>query len=628
MGEKMAFTDMDQYLFGQGTHYDIYKKLGAHPVKQDGVSGVYFAVWAPNAQKVSVIGDFNGWNPDADPMEKAGPIGVYQTFVPGAKIGELYKFHIIGYHGEELVKADPFANESELRPGTASRITDISDYKWNDAAWMRNREKFNENKDAMAIYEVHLGSWMKHPWSEDNEDGFYNYRLAAERLAEYVKKMGYTHIELIGIAEHPFDGSWGYQVTGYYSPTSRYGSPQDFKYFVDYMHRNKIGVILDWVPAHFPKDAHGLANFDGTAVFEHEDPRQGEHPDWGTKIFNYGRPEVKNFLIANALFWVEECHVDGLRVDAVASMLYLDYGKQDGQWVANKYGDNKNLEAIELFKHLNSVLLGRNHGTVMIAEESTAWPKVTGKPEDDGLGFSLKWNMGWMNDFLEYMKLDPYFRKFNHNKMTFSMMYAYSEKYILVLSHDEVVHLKCSMLNKMPGEMDDKFKNLKAAYTFMFGHPGKKLLFMGQDFGQLREWSEERELDWFLLGEENHRSLQDFVQGLLTIYRKYPALYGMDDDPKGFEWINANDGDRSIFSFVRYSPTGRNNVLIVCSFTPVERPEYRVGVPKKKQYRLIMNEKGLLDKPESYKAELSNCDNRDYSFAYPLAPYGIGVFLF
>ena len=628
MGKKMTFTDMDQYLFGQGTHYDIYKKLGAHPVKQDGVSGVYFAVWAPNAQYVSVIGDFNEWNPEADPMEKTGPIGVYETFVPDAKIGELYKFHIIGYHGEKLEKADPFANESELRPGTASRITDISDFKWSDAAWMRNREKFDENKDAMAIYEVHLGSWMKHPWSEDNADGFYNYRLAAERLAEYVKKMGYTHIELIGIAEHPFDGSWGYQVTGYYSPTSRYGTPQDFKYFVDYMHRNKIGVILDWVPAHFPKDAHGLANFDGTAVYEHEDPRQGEHPDWGTKIFNYGRPEVKNFLIANALFWIEECHVDGLRVDAVASMLYLDYGKQDGQWVANKYGDNKNLEAIELFKHLNSVLLGRNHGAVMIAEESTAWPKVTGKPEDDGLGFSLKWNMGWMNDFIEYMKLDPYFRKFNHNKMTFSMMYAYSEKYILVLSHDEVVHLKCSMLNKMPGEMEDKFKNLKAAYTFMFGHPGKKLLFMGQDFGQLREWSEERELDWFLLGEENHRSLQSFVQGLLTIYRKYPALYGMDDDPKGFEWINANDGDRSIFSFVRYSPTGRNNVLIVCNFTPVERPEYRVGVPKKKQYRLIMNEKGLLDKPATYKAELSNCDNRDYSVAYPLAPYGIGVFLF
>ncbi len=628
MGEKMAFTDLDQYLFGQGVHYDIYKKMGAHPTEEDGVAGVYFAVWAPNAQRVSVVGDFNGWDTGANPMEKAGPIGVFETFVPGAKIGDLYKFFIIGMHGEELYKADPYANESELRPGNASRITDISAYKWSDSAWMKSRQKFDEKKDAMAIYEVHLGSWMKHPWSEENEDGFYNYRLAAERLAEYVKKMGYTHVELMGIAEHPFDGSWGYQVTGYYAPTSRYGTPADFKYLVDYLHKNKIGVILDWVPAHFPKDAHGLANFDGTCVYEHEDPRQGEHPDWGTKIYNYGRPEVKNFLIANALFWVEECHVDGLRVDAVASMLYLDYGKQDGQWVANKYGDNKNLEAIEFFKHLNSVTLGRNPGVVMIAEESTAWPKVTGKPEDDGLGFSLKWNMGWMNDFLEYMKLDPYFRKFNHNRMTFSMMYAYSEKYILVLSHDEVVHLKCSMINKMPGELDDKFKNLKVGYTFMFCHPGKKLLFMGQDFGQLREWSEARELDWFLLGEERHRSLQSYVQGLLTIYRKYPALYGMDDDPSGFEWINANDGDRSIFSFVRNSPTGRNNVLVVCNFTPVDRPDYRVGVPKKKQYRLIMNENGLVDKKETFKAEEQECDNREYSFAYPLAPYGVGIFLF
>ena len=628
MGEKMAFTDLDQYLFGQGVHYDIYKKMGAHPTEEDGAAGVYFCVWAPNAQRVSVVGDFNGWDTGANPMEKAGPIGVFETFVPGAKIGDLYKFFIIGMHGEELYKADPYANESELRPGTASRVTDITAYKWNDSAWMKTRQKFDEKKDAMAIYEVHLGSWMKHPWSEENEDGFYNYRLAAERLAEYVKKMGYTHVELMGIAEHPFDGSWGYQVTGYYAPTSRYGTPADFKYLVDYLHKNKIGVILDWVPAHFPKDAHGLANFDGTAVYEHEDPRQGEHPDWGTKIYNYGRPEVKNFLIANALFWIEECHVDGLRVDAVASMLYLDYGKSDGQWVANKYGDNKNLEAIEFFKHLNSVILGRNPGVVMIAEESTAWPKVTGKPEDDGLGFSLKWNMGWMNDFLEYMKLDPYFRKFNHNRMTFSMMYAYSEKYILVLSHDEVVHLKCSMINKMPGELDDKFKNLKAAYTFMFCHPGKKLLFMGQDFGQLREWSEARELDWFLLGEERHRSLQSYVQGLLTIYRKYPALYGMDDDPSGFEWINANDGDRSIFSFVRNSPTGRNNVLVVCNFTPVDRPDYRVGVPKKKQYRLIMNENGLVDKKVSFKAEEQECDNREYSFAYPLAPYGVGIFLF
>ena len=625
MGEKLQFTELDQYLFGQGTHYDVYRKLGAHPLKDGKKEGVYFAVWAPNAQAVSVIGEFNDWDEQADPMTKAGPIGVFEIFVPEAKIGQLYKFFIVGMNGEHIYKADPYANEAELRPGTASRITDIQSYKWKDATWMKNRQKFDENKDAMAIYEVHPGSWMKHPVTKENEKGFYNYRELAVKLAQYVKEMGYTHVELMGIAEHPFDGSWGYQVTGYYAPTSRYGTPQDFKYMVDYLHRQKIGVILDWVPAHFPKDSHGLVNFDGTAVYEHEDPRQGEHPDWGTKIYNYGRPEVKNFLIANALFWIEECHVDGLRVDAVASMLYLDYGKSDGQWVANKYGGNQNLEAIEFFKHLNTVVLGRNHGTVMIAEESTAWPKVTGKAEDDGLGFSLKWNMGWMNDFLEYMKLDPYFRKFNHNKMTFSMTYAYSEKYVLVISHDEVVHLKKSMLEKMPGEAEDKFKNLKAAYTFMFCHPGKKLLFMGQEFGQLREWSEERELDWFLLGEENHRELKDFVQALLKMYRKYPALYGTDNDPSGFEWINADDGDRSIFSFVRKSPTGRNNLLVVCNFTPVDRPDYRVGVPKKKQYTLVLDEKGQTAK-KVFKAEKQECDNRPFSFAYPLPAYGVAVF--
>lgn len=625
MEEKMQFTELDQYLFGQGTHYDIYKKLGAHPVKQDGEDGVYFAVWAPNAQSVSVIGDFNNWEEYANPMVKAGPIGVFETFVPGAKCGQLYKFFIVGRNGEHLYKADPYGNSAERRPGTASRVADIGDFKWRDNTWMKNRQNFDAKTDAMSIYEVHPGSWMKHPYAPENEEGFYNYRELAERLAQYVKEMGYTHVELMGIAEHPFDGSWGYQVTGYYAPTSRYGSPQDFKYLVDYLHRQKIGVILDWVPAHFPKDAHGLANFDGTAVYEHEDPRQGEHPDWGTKIYNYGRPEVKNFLLANALFWIEECHVDGLRVDAVASMLYLNYGKEDGQWVANKYGGKENLEAIEFFKHLNSVVLGRNHGTVMIAEESTAWPKVTGNVEEDGLGFSLKWNMGWMNDFLEYMKLDPYFRKFNHNKMTFSMTYAYSEKYVLVLSHDEVVHLKKSMLEKMPGELSDKFKNLKAAYTFMFGHPGKKLLFMGQEFGQLREWSEERELDWFLLGEEDHRDLKDFVQTLLKLYRKYPALYAMDDNPEGFEWINADDGDRSIYSFMRKSPTGRNNLLFVCNFTPVDRPDYRVGVPKKKQYTQIMDENGLTEKIV-FKAEKQNCDNRPFSFAYPLPAYGVAVF--
>ena len=628
MGEKLQFTELDQYLFGQGTHYDIYRKLGAHPTIQRRKKGVYFAVWAPNARSVSVVGEFNNWNTQANPMKKVGPIGVYETFIPGAKVGDLYKFYIIGYHGEELYKADPYGNEAELRPGTASRIADISDYKWKDTTWMKRRPEFDEIRDPMAIYEVHPGSWKKHEAKDEDDPGFYNYRELAHELAAYVKKMGYTHVELMGIAEHPFDGSWGYQVTGYYAPTSRYGSVQDFKYMIDYLHRNKIGVILDWVPAHFPKDAQGLANFDGTAVYEHEDPRKGEHPDWGTKIYNYGRPEVKNFLIANALYWIEECHVDGLRVDAVASMLYLDYGKKDGEWVANKYGDNKNLEAIEFFKHLNTVVLGRNHGTVMIAEESTAWPQVTGKAEDGGLGFSLKWNMGWMNDFLEYMKLDPYFRKDNHNKMTFSMTYAYSEKYVLVISHDEVVHLKCSMVNKMPGYPEEKIRNLKAAYAFMLFHPGKKLLFMGQEFGQLREWSEERELDWYLLNEKPHQDLQEFVKTLLHMYTKYPALYAGDNDPDGFEWINADDAYRSIFSLVRKSPTKRNNLLFIVNFTPVDRPDYRVGVPKKKQYKLIMNEHGLLEKPEVFKAEAQECDHREFSFDYPLPGYGVAVFTY
>ena len=632
--EKVIFGELDQYLFGQGTHYDIYKKMGAHPMTLDGQKGVYFAVWAPNAKSVSVIGEFNDWEEDADPMTKVGDVGVYECFVPGAGVGQLYKFHIIAKDGRKLYKADPYGNWAEMRPGTASRIADISNFHWSDSLWMKKRAQSDPRDQAMSIYEVHPGSWMKHPATEENEDGFYNYKQFAHSLTEYVKKMGYTHVELMGIAEHPFDGSWGYQVTGYYAPTSRYGSPAEFQYLVNYLHKNKIGVILDWVPAHFPKDAHGLAEFDGTAVYEHADPRQGEHPDWGTKIFNYGRSGVKNFLIGNALFWIEHFHVDGLRVDAVASMLYLDYGKQDGEWVANKYGGNENLEAIEFFKHLNTVVLGRNKGAVMIAEESTAWPKVTGPVEEDGLNFSLKWNMGWMHDFLEYMKLDPYFRKYNHNKMTFSMTYAYSENYILVLSHDEVVHLKCSMLEKMPGYFDDKFENLKAGYSFMFGHPGKKLLFMGQEFGQLREWSEERELDWYLLREEKHQKLQLYVSELLNLYKKYPALYAMDRNTKGFEWINADDGDRSIFSFVRKSPTGRNNLLFVCNFTPVARPDYRVGVPKKKKYRLVLNSadpkyggKTAIRKTE-YTAEKKACDNRKYSFGYKLPAYGVAVFIY
>ena len=625
--EKVFISEADQYLFAQGTHYDIYKKLGAHLSVEDGVQGVYFGVWAPNAAQVNVIGTFNEWNEESHPMQKLGEGGIWGLFIPGVEEGTMYKFLIYARDGRKLYKADPFANYAEYRPGTASIVTDITGFDWRDSKWMEARDKKDMNKEPMAIYECHIGSFMKHP-NNGTAEGFYNYREFADRIIEYLKEMKYTHVELMGIAEHPFDGSWGYQVTGYYAPTSRYGTPQDFKYMVDYLHQNKIGVILDWVPAHFPKDAHGLANFDGTAVYEHADPRQGEHPDWGTKIYNYGRPEVKNFLIANALYWVEECHVDGLRVDAVASMLYLDYGKKDGEWIANKYGGNQNLEAIEFFKHLNTVVLGRNHGTVMIAEESTAWPMVTGDAEKDGLGFSLKWNMGWMNDFLEYMKLDPYFRKFNHNKMTFSMSYAYSERYVLVLSHDEVVHLKCSMLEKMPGELPDKFRNLKAAYSFMNCHPGKKLLFMGQEFGQLREWSEERELDWFLLNEEPHKELQNYVHDLLTIYKKYPALYAGDNNPEGFEWINADDGDRSIFSFVRKSPTKRNNILYIVNFTPVDRPDYRVGVPKKKQYKLIMDENGLLEQPKTFKAVKQECDNREFSFAYPLPAYGVAIFTY
>ena len=626
-------TDMDQYLFGQGNHYDIFRKLGAHTVKHEGKKGVHFAVWAPHAHRVHVIGEFNGWDQESHEMKHLEPLGIYELFVPGVEMGTLYKFLIETEDHRLLYKADPYALEAEQRPGTASRIADISSFRWSDSVWMEKRKSRNTKEEPMSIYEVHPGSWKKHPHGPD-EDGFYSYRELAHSLTDYVKEMGYTHVELMGIAEHPFDGSWGYQVTGYYAPTSRYGSPEDFMYLINYLHKNKIGVILDWVPAHFPRDAHGLADFDGQALYEYPDPRKGEHPDWGTKIFNYEMNEVKNFLIANALFWVEQYHVDGLRVDAVASMLYLDYGKQDGQWVANKYGGNKNLEAIEFFKHLNSCLLGRNPGVMMIAEESTAWPKVTDIAENDGLGFSFKWNMGWMNDFLEYMKLDPYFRNGAHNLMTFAMTYAYSENYILVLSHDEVVHLKCSMISKMPGLYDDKFANLKVGYSFMMGHPGKKLLFMGQDFAQFQEWSEARELDWYLLGEEKHQQLQNYVKALLHLYRKTPALYEQDTVLAGFQWVNANDNFRSIFSFMRFSKKGTKNLLFVCNFTPMEREDYRVGVLRRKQYKLVLDSDAAefggsgQEKPLVYKAEKSECDGLPYSFAYPLPAYGVAVFEF
>ena len=634
MPDTRFITEFDQYLFGQGTHYDLYNKLGAHPMTVDGEEGVYFAVWAPNAAAVSIVGDFNEWDENATPMERLEPLGIYQIFLTGIKVGDIYKYCVTAQDGKKTLKADPYGFQAELRPNNASVVADISDFKWHDSRWMKKREKFDDKKNPMFVYEVHPGSWKKHEQTEEDEDGFYNYREIAHELAAYVKDMGYTHVELMGIAEHPFDGSWGYQVTNYFAPTSRHGSPEDFQYFMDYMHEHNIGVILDWVPAHFPRDAFGLAEFDGTCLYEYADPRKGEHPDWGTKVFDYGKTEVQNFLICNALFWLEHYHVDGLRVDAVASMLYLDYGREDGQWVPNIYGGNENLEAIEFFKHLNTIVKKRNPGIVMISEESTAWPKVTDKAEYGGLDFSLKWNMGWMHDFLEYMKLDPYFRKYNHTKMNFAMVYAYSENYMLVLSHDEVVHLKCSMIEKMPGSYEDKFKNLMAGYAFMTGHPGKKLLFMGQDFGQHREWSEKRELDWFLLDKEPNRHLQAFVKELLHLYKNNKCLYEYDCYPEGFEWINADDGDRSIFSFVRHSESGKSNMLFIINFTPVERPDYRVGTTCRRKHTLVLSSDDKKfggtgkRRPKEYKPAKKECDGRKYSFRYKLPAYGVAVFKF
>ena len=634
MPDTRFITEFDQYLFGQGTHYDLYNKLGAHPMTVDEEEGVYFAVWAPNAAAVSIVGDFNEWDENATPMERLEPLGIYQIFLTEIKVGDIYKYCVTAQDGKKTLKADPYGFQAELRPNNASVVADISDFKWHDSRWMKKREKFDDKKNPMFVYEVHPGSWKKHEQTEEDEDGFYNYREIAHELAAYVKDMGYTHVELMGIAEHPFDGSWGYQVTNYFAPTSRHGSPEDFQYFMDYMHEHNIGVILDWVPAHFPRDAFGLAEFDGTCLYEYADPRKGEHPDWGTKVFDYGKTEVQNFLICNALFWLEHYHVDGLRVDAVASMLYLDYGREDGQWVPNIYGGNENLEAIEFFKHLNTIVKKRNPGIVMIAEESTAWPKVTDKAEYGGLDFSLKWNMGWMHDFLEYMKLDPYFRKYNHTKMNFAMVYAYSENYMLVLSHDEVVHLKCSMIEKMPGSYEDKFKNLMAGYAFMTGHPGKKLLFMGQDFGQHREWSEKRELDWFLLDKEPNHHLQAFVKELLHLYKNNKCLYEYDCYPEGFEWINADDGDRSIFSFVRHSESGKSNMLFVINFTPVERPDYRVGTTCRRKHTLVLSSDDKKfggtgkRRPKEYKPAKKECDGRKYSFRYKLPAYGVAVFKF
>lgn len=624
------FTEYDMYLFGQGTHYDIYRKLGAHPAEENGQKGFVFDVWAPHAAGVNVIGEWNNWDETRDVMQRLEPtdIGIYELFVPDAKEGQLYKFLIYTKTGEKLYKADPFAVMSEVRPGTASRLAVRDQYHWTDDKWMKNRAKEDRPyyERPMTIYEVHPGSWKRHPGRDD--DGFYSYREFAESLTEYVKDMGYTHVELMGISEHPFDGSWGYQVTGYYAPTARYGSPTDFMYFVDYCHQNDIGVILDWVPAHFPKDAHGLANFDGSCVYEYADPRKGEHPDWGTKVFDYAKNEVSNFLIANGMFWVDKFHVDGLRVDAVASMLYLDYGRSAGNWIPNKYGDNGNLEAMNFLKHLNSMMRQRFPQAITIAEESTAWPNVSGNPDDGNcLGFTFKWNMGWMHDFLEYMKLDPFFRKPNHGKMTFSTMYAYSENFILVLSHDEVVHLKCSMINKMPGLGKDKFDNLKVGYAFMCGHPGKKLLFMGQEFGQYEEWNEKKALDWYLLSESENKNLQEFVAKLNKLYCSHKCMYETDFDSRGFRWINADDAENSVYSWVRISEDKKKNLLFVLNFTPVERDNFRIGVPAKGKYKLVLGS----DEDNQKKSLASNdgeCDGFKQSLLVDLPRYGVAVYEF
>ena len=631
MALEHRISELDTYLFAKGTHYEIYEKMGAHLAEEDGKAGTYFSVWAPNARSVSVVGDFNNWDRTAHPMQPVQQSGIWDIFVPGVKAGDLYKFAVETSQGYTVLKADPYGNQSQLRPDNASVVADIRYFDWTDQAWRKAHQE-KKTESPMAIYEVHPGSWKKDP-SMPGE--FYNFKKLAVELADYVLEMGYTHVELIGLSEHPFDGSWGYQVSGYYAPTARYGTPADFMYFVNYMHDHGIGVILDWVPAHFPKDEFGLGRFDGTALYEHQDPRKGEHPEWGTYCFNYGRTEVSNFLVANALFWIEKFHVDGLRVDAVASMLYLDFGRSSGNWIPNEDGGDQNYEAITFLKHLNSIVAQRNPGAMMIAEESTAWPKVTGDVNDGGLGFTYKWNMGWMHDFLEYMKCDPIFRKYHQNQITFSFMYAYSENYVLVLSHDEVVHLKKSMIYKMPGTMPEKFGNLRAAYGLMMMHPGKKLLFMGQDFAQTAEWNEAKSLDWHLLEKyPEHQQLNHYYCDLLHFYQNEPALYELDDSPEGFAWINGSDAEHNMLTFCRMTKDKKNCLLCHFNFSPVAYENFQSGVLCPGTYTEVFNSNaaeyggtGLVN-PEPIEAVKESWDFKDYSIKYHLGAYGVCIFKF
>ena len=621
-------TERDTKKFNAGICYDIYEKLGAHPMTIDGTPGVYFAVWAPNAIRVSVVGDFNLWDGRRLPMRRLWNSGIFDLFVPGLESGTLYKYEIKAKGGLTYLKADPYANASELRPNTASVVTDLSQFTWTDQAWMEQRRELNTKTQPMFVFELHLGPFAK---PEDGRD-FYNYRELAPMIADYVKEMGYTHIELLPVMEHPLDESWGYQVTGYYAPTARYGTPQDFMYFIDYMHAQGIGVILDWVPAHFPRDTHGLCGFDGTCLYEHLDPRQGTHPHWGTLIYNYGRPEVSNFLLANALFWKNVYHADGIRMDAVASMLYLDYGRNRGEWVANMYGGNENLEAVEFFKHLNSIFKKDGDGALLIAEESSAWPKITAPVEEDGLGFDYKWNMGWMNDFLSYMQLDPFFRSHHHGELTFSMIYAYSEDFILTLSHDEVVHGKGSMIGKMPGKRKSKFANLRAAYGYLLTHPGKKLLFMGQDIAQFSEWSEEKSVEWNLLEYDDHRNFQNYVKALIRLYKEQPALYRKDYEPFGFEWINNISANENMLVFLRRGDTEQDDLLIVCNFSPLAYAKHKIGVPYSGKFKEIFNSDSVAFggdgnvNPRVKSSKKSPCDDRENSIEVLVPPMGISVF--
>jgi 1,4-alpha-glucan branching enzyme len=634
-------TEFDRHLIGEGAHYRAYEKLGAHLREVNGVRGTHFAVWAPQAMRVSVIGPFNRWDGRVSVMRCHDDVGVWEIFLPEVGEGTPYKYEVLTQGGGKMDKADPYGFAAELRPHNASIVYDLKRYQWGDAAWLRQRAEHQALDKPLSIYEVHLGSWkratsspaslLRGEESGGEGDTWLTYRQLAHELVAYVKQLGYTHIELLPIAEHPYDGSWGYQVSGYYAPTSRYGAPDDFRYFVDYCHQNGIGVILDWVPAHFPKDSHGLNYFDGTHLYEYDDPRLREHRDWGTVVFDYGRNEVRNFLIANALFWFDQYHIDGLRVDAVASLLYRDYSRKAGEWVPNKFGGRENLEAVSFLKQFNELVHREHPGAITIAEESTAWPLVSRPTYIGGLGFDFKWNMGWMHDTLKYLSMDPLFRRYNHNSITFSLWYAFNENYILPLSHDEVVHLKKSLVEKMPGDDWQKFANVRALYGYMFTHPGKKLLFMGDEFGQRREWSEKRSLDWGLLELPLHRQLQTFVADVNRLYRAQPSLYEVDFDSAGFQWIDFQDVEQSVLSFMRFAKDKDDFLVVVCNFTPVPRFGYRVGVPVLGKYEELINSDSAhyggsnLGNRAGAEAEVLAWQSQPYSIVLTLPPLAVVV---